>query len=489
MWRCADMTGEKITLSRSFMNRDANTALAAIRFVPMTDEEIAKWKYEDTRTDTKSFYATDDMHNRMVGRNMENIDDWYSVVTQLRHSDAEWISVEEIRGLMSGKIEEDPDEHQYFRMVDRLGQKQISKIDFDEVLKRIADKAREIGLKSSVSFRMGAWGMEFPYDQTYFDCPFLLDHPEWWCKERNGEAVNAMSYAYPEVRKFVIDILVNAARSGCDAVTLISHRGIPYVLFEQPVCEKFFELYGEYPNELPMDDPRVNKVHCDIMTGFFRELRAALDENFPDRHVDIHLRSLFSLADSKYIGLDIEELAREGLVNAVISYPSRFYEIITDSMRKDTDPTRIDLDKFTAAIRTNEATMFHRDDFDFMPPYENSRGELCGPESQAARIAEWNDLCDRYGIKVYLDIMPRRMPNAEFKQRVMDLYALGARNISLWDTFCRYPWIPMWNLVRQFGHKDELANIDDNGGEIYRFHRSIKYANGNINRFKPSWGG
>ena len=90
----------------------------------------------------------------------------------------------------------------------------------------------------SVSIRMGAWGLTYPFDQYYFDCDFMQENPEWRTYDRNGDEIAAMSYAYPEVRKFMVDELVNMARSGCDAVTLIWHRGIPYVLFEKPVADR-----------------------------------------------------------------------------------------------------------------------------------------------------------------------------------------------------------------------------------------------------------
>ena len=362
------------------------------------------------------------------------------------------------------------------------------KFDYDEVLRRITEKGHEVGLKMSVSTRMGAWGMMFPYDQCYFDCDFHAEHTEWRCIDRNGDEIAALSYAFEGVRKFMVDYIVNMARSGCDAVTLIAHRGIPYVHYEKPVADRFFAKYGEYPYELPLDDVRLNEIHCDIMTEFFREVREALDANFGKNKVEIHLRGQFSLADNKYIGLDCERLAKEGLINAVVSYPQRHHELIPDTIRREDDPTRIDLKKYTEYVNGYNGTIFHSNDFDFRGPYQNSRGENVGPETQEARIAEWNALEDTYGVKVYIDILPREMPNAEFKRRIKEIYDLGARRIALWDTYSRVWNQPMWNLVSRFGHKDEIADMPlyDDGYKNYRF---LKIGDTVFKRYNPMWGG
>ena len=488
LWRCADMTGEKVTITRRKLALEANSLISGLRFVPMTDEEVAEWKREDARTDTKCIYTTDDMHNRPYITKIETIEDWVATVLPFRHTDAEWFSVEDIRLFAEGECPTAPDDYAFNRKGDRWVQKQALKFDYDEVLRRITEKGHEIGLKMSVSTRMGAWGMMYPYDQCYFDCAFHADHPEWRCIDKNGDVISALSYAYEGVRKYMVDYIVNMARSGCDAVTLIAHRGIPYVHYEKPVADKFFELYGEYPYELPLDDPRLNELHCDIMTGFFREVRKALDKEFGKDKVEIHLRGQFSLHDNKYIGLDCERLAAEGLINAVVSYPQRHHELIPDWIRKEGDPAKIDLEKYTQFVNGDAPTVFHSSDINSLGPYKNSRGEDVGPATQADRLAEWNAFEDKYGVKVYIDILPREMLNDEFKRRVCEIYDLGARRIALWDTYSRVWNQPMWNIVSRFGHKDEIKDMPTHE-DGYRNYKFLHIADTVFKRYNPMWGG
>jgi len=47
LWRCADMTGQEITISKKNDARDNHTAVAAIRFVPLTDDEVEEFQADN----------------------------------------------------------------------------------------------------------------------------------------------------------------------------------------------------------------------------------------------------------------------------------------------------------------------------------------------------------------------------------------------------------------------------------------------------------
>ena len=490
LWRCADMTGQSITLTRRLDADKRHSMLAAVRFVPMSEEEVAEYLHEDARTDTKRLYVNDDMHNRLYYEYPRTLDDWRATALNYLHSDAEWLAIEQIRNFVCNRLPTNDTKAFCFpRVGDRNVQEQYPLFDFDEVLKTVVEQGHSQGLKMSVSIRMGAWGLTYPYDQYYFDCDFMQENPQWRTFDRNGDEIAAMSYAYDEVQEFMVGELVNMARSGCDAVTLIAHRGIPYVLFEKPVADRFFELYGEYPYELPLDDARLNALHCDIMTTFFRRARTALNKEFGQGKIQIHLRALYSPYDTKYVGIDTDALAREGLVDAIISYPVRFHETLADEVWQDAAHTRIDLAKYTHFMRTKAGATIHPGDCELLPPIENSRGELCGPDGQAEHVAEWMALEKKYGTKIYIEIMPRQLSNEEFKRRALDLYACGAERIALWDTNCRCWPKAMWCTVRRLGHKEELADMDVGEGEYYRRFRIYRIAGADISRYEPFWGG
>ena len=480
LWRCADMTGESIILSKKRFTVSTNSVLAGLRFVPMTDEEVEEYKRDSARTDTKRLFATHDMHGKLYGNFILNPSDWLSLVLPYKDSDVEWLSLEEIRIFLQGKCPCDPDDAPFQREGDRAIQKQIAALDYDKVLADCVRYGHEIGLKMSVSLRMGAWGMGFPYDQCYFDVAFHDEHPELHCIDRNGDNISAMSYAFPEVRKFVINTLINSARSGCDAVTLISHRGIPYVLFEKPVADRYFELYGEYPYDLPLDNPRLNAIHCEIMTGFFKELREALDREYGKDRVRIQLRALHTISDDNLIGLDVERLAAEGLVDDFIVYPKRFNELWKMdgvlNFDEDKGEERIDLEKYNEYVHGESESLLV------------SIGGYSVYDDIYTLMDSWNALEKNHGVKIYYEIMPRIMPAADFKKLALELYSHGAERFALWDTYCRVPYLDLRAMISKLGHKDELPHLDPEGTHK-KLYRVLTIGNMNFGRYKPYWGG
>lgn len=493
LWRCADMTGQSISINRLLLDGTdpKHSMLGGLRLVPMTQEEVAQWKYEETRTDTKRIYATDDMHNRLFYMNHLTQADWLPSVLNYCHSDVEWISLEQIRNFVTRRLVTDNiDEFSFPRPGDKLVQENFPKFNYQKVLEDCVKVGHENGFKMSLSLRMGAWGMGFPFDQCYFDSDFSQNHPEFKTVDRNGDPICAMSYAYPEVQDFMVSELVNMAETGCDAVTLIGHRGIPYVLFEKPVADRFYEMYGEYPYELPLDEPRLHKLHCQIMTEFMRKARKALDDRFGKNKVEIHVRTSYSVFDSDYISLDVESWAREGLISAVITYPLRTYEKLEGDIWKDEEHTRIDLDKYSHYVHTAHDVIRHFGDFKDSPAYVNYRGKLCGPASPKERVERWMVLEKEYGVKVYFDIMPRYLTNEQYKSRALELYEYGAERVSMWDTYgSRVMPKAMWSTAGRLGHKEELSEMDVGEGVDYRIYKICQLAGYDISRYAPCWGG
>jgi len=277
-------------------------------------------------------------------------------------------------------------------------------------------------------------------------------------------------------------MLLEMAESGCDAVTLIAHRGLPYVLFEKPVADRFRALYGEDPYDLPLEEPRLNALHCEIMTEFFRKARKALDEAHPDRHVQIHLRSLYSVYDNKYVGLDTEKLMAEGLIDAVIPYPWRYREVYGPGCILPNG--RIDMEVYKAWVNNPDAQpYFLKGDVEAT---EDIKGVPQGPANIQELVRQWMALEEKYGVKVYIDIMPRIMPPEEIRRRALELYDAGAKRLAMWDTFGRVTVKAMWGTARKLGHVEALREGFDTGSRLYILQ---ELAGNNISRYLPVWGG
>ena len=484
-WRYAKMDGQSITLTKAANATlwPKTSILAWLRFVEMTEEEVAALEADRARTDTRRLYCTDDIHNKLFEGNMDAPNFWEGVVVPYEDSDIEWLSLERITSFISGHCPDDNIQAFAFpRGGDKNLQLQRDRFDSKEVLGKLVKLGQEKGIKMSLSLRMGAWGIGFPFDQCYFDYPDYLAKPEFNCIMRDGVPAAAWSYAYEEVQQWVIQMLLEMAQSGCDAVTLIAHRGLPYVLYEQPVVDRFRALYGEDPYDLPLEEPRLNALHCQIMTEFFRKIRKALDEACPDRHVELHLRSLYSVYDNKYIGLDTEALVKEGLLDAIIPYPWRYREVYGPGCILPNG--HIDMEKYKAWVNNPEAApYFLKGDVEAT---EDISGVPQGPANIRELVQQWMAMEEQYGVKIYIDIMPRVMPPEEIRRRALELYDAGAKRIALWDTFGRVTCKAMWGTARKLGHVEQLRQGFDTETKLYRVH---ELAGNNISRYLPIWGG
>ncbi len=490
LWRVADMTGQKVILGKYRVGEDCDAMLAWLRFVPMDDAAAAAWKAEFSRPETKRVYATDDMHNRLYSECPDTLAEWREVVKNYEDSDVEWLSLENCFIYEGECTTGNVDNFAFCRRGDYNVQSRIRDQYNNTMVSDLVRYGHEQGMKMCGSMRMGAWGMEFPYDQTYYVNMFKETHLNLRCVDRDGTPIDAMSYAYPEVQQYVIDKMVDMGRQGYDAVEMIFVRGVPYVLFEEPVIQRFRAEYGGDPRELPLDDERLNKLHCAIMTEFVRELRAALDAACGKGKVGLHARVLYSLYDSRMVALDVAEWAKEGLITGIISYPQRVHERLDGDVWADRPGGKIDLEKYSKYVLDSTVNpVMRRGDFNTIEPMADSRGVLQGPADQKERVQEFMRLERKYGVKVYFEILPRHMSTLEYKARMMELYEAGAERVSLWDTFGRVPDRATWSMIRRLGHKDELPGYDSGEGVYFSVHRLQTVGGQNVSRYVPAWGG
>lgn len=487
-WRYAKMDGQSVVVSKANLAGMPGPAMLAwLRFVEMTDDEVAALAAERARTDTRCLYVCDDTHNHLCRGDPTVPGFWDEVTVPYEDSDAEWLSVERVSSFVSGGVPGgDIAAHAFGRSCDRCIQEHRHLFDEPAAHAQIVRQGHARGLKVSLSLRMGAWGIGFPFDQCYFDYPFFQAHPEWRCVMRDGVPAPAFSYAFPEVRDHIVGMLLEMADSGCDAVTLIAHRGVPYVLFEEPVRARFRERYGEDPCDLPLDDPRLNALHCGIMAEFFRTLRKALDKAHPDRHVGIHLRTFYSVYDTKYVGLDARALAQEGLVDALVCYPRRYREPLGEGCVKPDG--RIDMARYRAFVNDpgTQAFLCVGDNGRELPPHPDSRGVPQGPADLAAHVGEWVDIERETGVRVYFDIMPRVQPPEDLRRQALAFYDAGARRFALWDCIVRVNVRAMWDVARRLGHEDWLRR---DGAAAYRTFRVHELNGDDVSRYLPIWGG
>ena len=322
-----DLTGEKFVLSKperqGVVKSPLNSALAWIRLVEDT-EEVAK----STPCMAYHFdldYFADDKYNspaETLGR-MRMLKDGAPEV--ILH---EQFCAHDVKELKAYGVEAKWGKYYYD--------------NYDEVEKAIISEAHSMGAKIYASYRLeaGGFGYFVKYLNDVYKDSWYDEHPEYRCITRDGRAINACSYAYPEVRRRVIEMILNSS-SPYDGVCVFFHRGI-VIAFEEPVKQMVYEKYGVDATRLPMTDPRLNEVFCHFVTLFMRELREALGDK-----KDINAIVFYGAEDSKNSGYDVKTWVEEGLVNGICQGLMTHYETLDGLMADD---GLIDLEKYKKAL-------------------------------------------------------------------------------------------------------------------------------------------
>ena len=152
------------------------------------------------------------------------------------------------------------------------------------------DAARATGLELHATYRLG-WGAFYwppPFD-AWNTGGLYERHPEWRVRRTDGSKDTALSFARPEVRRFVVDLLGEVVqRYPVDGVALLFNRQPPFV----------------DPGDL------------DSVTALLRELRPAL------RGRPLTAWVFGRETDNLAVGLDVRTWVRERLVQTLVPYSS-----------------------------------------------------------------------------------------------------------------------------------------------------------------------
>jgi hypothetical protein len=184
-----------------------------------------------------------------------------------------------------------------------------------QVPRLFATRCRELGMRPFGYSRMAHLQPPPPYEAV--QSLFYQAHPEYRCIDIDGLPVCRMSIAFPEVRAEFLKLFTEQVEMGVEGVNNVFVRGLPMVLYEQPVRERFRELYDEDLTRLPEDDPRAQAVRSEFMTTFMREQRAAMTAAGRGQ---IIATVPATRAVCEFYGLDIPTWIREGLIDILCPY-------------------------------------------------------------------------------------------------------------------------------------------------------------------------
>jgi hypothetical protein len=399
----------------------AAAGITHITLVPLTGAEIERLKRERADTSHRTMVATHDGFSHICGISPRTAEELLTEVEIYRHSDfgtfilhGAWggdktIYPSEIGHMPGGELE-DVCQHYHRDFLESVQAFARQKIN---PLKILIDGAHDVGMKVHVGMRPGGWSYYQPFNGLW-ETPFFQNNPQWRCVDRvdlGAPEVTRMSWAVPEVRAHIIALLLEQVGFGADGAHMVFNRGYPVTLYEKPFCDLFKNKHGMDPNDLKDDDPRIVQVRADVVSTFFKELRAKLDEEARRRgngkRLEISVSVLGSHANNAQYGVDVGRLVKEKLLDAVYVYPNGF--------------------------GATKKPVFAAEDF----------REACGSE----------------GVPWLPSLTPPYDLKGKFFQ-ALKLYETDAAGLMVWDASAGDPF--SWGLQSRFGHISETRWRSEN---------------------------
>ena len=478
---CADLTGRKITIGKAGGDPAPIIGLLWLRFEPMTEKETADYRRYFRNPATKRLHAHSDMDwIRRYGTDA-SMDEYCSVIDAYGSSDV-GIATVEVYTMLSDKTQARALAENDRDLLDIRWPSQIALDGKREaVYREFVRRAEGYGMKLLAGHRMSLANFLIPGDDICCsNIPFVTDNPQWYCRDRDGETVPVLSYAYPEVGDFMIRQFLKLAEWGFHGVTLLLHRGV-HILFEEPVAARFSQLHpGVAPCTLSLDDPRLAAVRCEFFTDFLRRLRKAFDE-FSARNGRPRLAVMayvgFGAADNRRLGLDIETWAKEKLIDFVSVAAMRVFED-EDSFRNDEDPCLLSPEKYRRVKRISDYSPVRRD-FGNMP------------EEEIRCMADYRRISAETGVKFFYDIQwEGSVPPEEIGKYALKLYDAGAEGLSVWDCFeFRVSHRPEWFVTSRLGHRKDIAKLPASNDGYRRLYRMLSLDGASYAGYHPNWRG
>jgi len=433
-WKTADLTGQDLHIGQATWReapgsgigtlRGTHARVAYVKLIPLSDAEVDAVEKDRSTAEHRTLFAHQDAHGPHWLWRLTTADQIRREIEPYRDTDFSRMYWEcGIGDLMFHftKVGRSPTFDglaDFDRVGDRMHAESWREFAAQGVdpFRVACDYAHEIGLEFHASWRVAGFHAPPPHDHFNYGNSFYKQHPEWRGEDRNGMRTPRMSYSYPQVRQFAVDLLREVAQHPIDGVCLLYNRRPPLVEYEPPVVEAFRQVSGQDAREVPADDPSWLTCRAQTLTKFMHEVRVAMDEEQAKqgRSDRIRVSAIVGATEQEnlQLAMDLRTWVNRGLVDTLIPYSSE--PGIDSSLDAWTNPA------------------------DISWLLDIARGSSC---------------------KVAPNIMPRFLPPDEFRRRASGLYDVGVDHLFFWD--CAGPagranYNGMWSALRRLGHRDEV---------------------------------
>jgi len=426
----ADLTGRDLVIAKPNGPKGRKLFFAYVKLVPLSPAKIAEIESDRANTSNRRVLPTLDSSSYFHFLGVNEPNDILQEVDLYRHSDAAGV----IWAVASGDSVDYPTQvpgatwrgngaraslmqrtglndyslgmkHGYdaHRAISDAGQNSPAAI----AASHIKDMESEIGyrMKFEAMFRLGITG-RVPGDVAWDANNFVNQHPQYRQILQNGKVIHKASYAFEQVRQFMLDLIEETATNfDITGISLGFIRGLHLIACEQPVADYLLTTYGKNINTVSPTDPDLYASRAHFMTLFVSDIRTILDTVGPQKGENLELSVWVWPHNENYWmgetplseGLDVMDWIQTGLVDNV--------------MCVDSDGIAID-NVYKNACELNNVN------------YVYSTGGTVGMGPTEITFA----------------------------------YDSGVNLLAAWDIDLMTYEPSFWAMAKRFGHKDEMAN-------------------------------
>ena len=431
-WKEADLTGQDIHLTQVCTRVDATgdgpaaqrcamAKIAYIKLVPMSASEVASMKADRGRRGNRRLYAHNDAHGPLFLFRIVRAEELRREIEPYRNTDFSRLYWEMGAGDIlyhlgeKGRLPTCDGQEDFERQGDRLHAESWREFRDRGIdpCKIALEHSHEIGLEFHAAYRTAGFYYPVPFDQ--WNAGGLYEQrPDLRMVMKDGREAPRISYAYPETRKIVIDILAEVARHPVDGIAILYNRRPPLVAYEPPLVEGFIRRYGLDPRELAEDDERWLQYRSIALTEFMRELRREMDaiaQKQGRKRIEISA-CVSNWEENVLHGLDLKTIIGEELIDTLIPYTSA-------------------------------------------PGLDSAAESWCTAE-EAAR---WVSLTQGTSCTLSMSLLPRHQSPDEYRRKAAMLYGAGVESFFFWDSagpWGRANYSPSWEALRRLGHREKV---------------------------------